>query len=112
MKEVKSISKIQNISVNKVDAAFNSILTSNNETNQSIDTVVNLALEINKDKEKILELMKNMSSLIKSSNTSTQEITHTIKQQSEVMEESTNAAGELNKLAINLLGISNKFDIE
>lgn len=112
MKEVKSISKIQNKSVNEVDAAFNSILISNNETNESIDTVVNLALELNNDKEKILKLMESISTLIKSSNSSTQEITSTIKQQSVLMDESSNAASALNNLAMNLLDISNKFDID
>lgn len=111
MKEVKSISQNQKESVNEVHEAFDSILSSNNLTNDAINKVVALAAELNTDKDKILEAMQNISSLIETSSISTQEVTSTMKHQSHLMEEFSNAAGNLNALAINLLEISNTFDI-
>jgi len=112
MKDVKLISEEQSLSVEKVNISFENISKSVNSITDNIKLLGNFINDINKDKEHIIEAMQNISAISEESAATSEEVTASMHQQIEAIQNVAATADTLSNDASNLNTEIAKFKVK
>lgn len=112
MKDVKQISEEQSLSVDKVNISFENISKSVNGITDNIKLLGNFINDINKDKEHIIEAMQNISAISEESAATSEEVTASMHQQIEAIQNVAATADTLSNDANNLNTEIAKFKVK
>lgn len=112
MKDVKLISEEQSLSVDKVNISFENISKSVNGITDNIKLLGNFINDINKDKEHIIEAMQNISAISEESAATSEEVTASMHQQIEAIQNVAATADTLSNDANNLNTEIAKFKVK
>jgi methyl-accepting chemotaxis protein len=111
MLQIKDISKVQSQSVNETEKKFDKIAASIKVIENIIEKLNTSAEAMNQNKDKLIDLMKNLSVAAEENATATQESSASIEEQSMSIEEIANSSEVLAHISQQLQDIINKFRV-
>ncbi len=112
MKEVKGVYSEQEISVEKVNAAFGEISSSIGKVAEKIDEMTSQVSNLTGEKDKIVETMERISSISEETAASSEEVTASMHQKTDAIEEVAKNASGLTELAGDLMRNLSNFKIK
>lgn len=111
MNGVKKRTDEQTKAVHEVNSAFTHISNSIDEIAQKIELITDYVGNMNRDKDKIVEAIENISSVSEETAAASEEVTASMQQQSMAVTEVAEAANKLSELAIKLNNEISRFKI-
>ena len=109
MQEVKELSSSQSLSVVDVNNAFDYVSKSITYITDNLNEIGNFVKEINKDKDKIVDSIQNISAIAEETAAASEEVTASMQQQVAAINEVSNSAGNLNRISDELNDQISKF---
>ncbi len=109
MQEVKGIVESQSESVKSTEQKFEKIAASIEVTQKSIEKLNHSAVTMNKNKDKLVGLMQNLSAIAEENAAGTEEASASIEEQAASMQEIAHASEGLSRIAEELQTLMNKF---
>lgn len=111
MMEVKKIVEAQGSSVKMTEEKFDLIAVAIERTNGVMPKLSDASMILNQNKDKILELMENLSSVAEQNAAGTQEVAASIEEQSASVEEIANSSNNLAQIAVELTEMVQQFKL-
>lgn len=111
MQDVKKRADEQTVAVEEVNNSFDLISNAIEKITEKIELIANYVIEMNRDKDSIVESIEGISSVSEETAAASEEVTASMQQQSMAVEEVARAADKLNELSLKLNDEINKFKI-
>ena len=111
MQNVKKRADEQTVAVEEVNDSFNLISNAIEKITGKIELIANYVIEMDRDKDSIVESIEGISSVSEETAAASEEVTASMQQQAMAIEEVARAADKLNELSLKLNDEINKFKI-